>query len=63
MNLYNDDDDFENRFATVEMFVAVVELLTRYKVVVDDDENLVKPVYGFVTKPEREVWVRLLHRR
>ena len=45
------------------MFVAAVELLTRYKVVVDDDENLVKPVYGFVTKPEREVWVRLLHRR
>ena len=39
--------------------VAAVEVLTKYKVVVDDMENIVKPLYGFVTKPEREVWVKL----
>ena len=39
--------------------MAAVEVLTRYRVVVEDKENIVKPLYGFVTKPEREVWVKL----
>ena len=39
--------------------MAAVEVLTRFRVVVEDKENIVKPLYGFVTKPEREVWVKL----
>jgi hypothetical protein len=47
------------RFATVEILVAAVEVLSHYKVDVVDKENIVKPLYGFVTKPEREVWINL----
>jgi len=47
------------RFATAELFVGAVEVLSKYKVVVADKENIVKPVHGFITKPDREVWVEL----
>ena len=47
------------RFATAEILVAAVEVLSHYEVDVVDKENIVKPLYGFVTKPEREVWIHL----
>jgi len=47
------------RFATAELFVGAVEVLSKYKVVVTDKENIVKPVHGFITKPDREVWVEM----
>jgi len=48
------------RFANMEMVVAAVEVLSRFKVVVIDNENVVKPVYGFVTKPDKECWVKIM---
>ena len=45
------------RFANVEVVVAAVEILSRYKIVVTDKEDTVQPVYGFITKPEKEVWI------
>ena len=47
------------RFANVEMVVTAVEILSRFKIIAMDKENLVKPVYGFITKPEKEVWIHL----
>ena len=44
----------------METIAAAVEVLSRFKVVVTDKENLAKPVYGFITKPDRECWVRLV---
>ena len=42
------------------MVVAAVEILSRFKVVVMDTENIVQPVYGFITKPDRECWATLV---
>ena len=44
----------------MEMIVAAVEVLARFQVVVSDKEDVVKPVYGFVTKPDKECWVDLV---
>ena len=45
------------RFADVEMSIAAVEILSKFKIKVDKTEKIVGPVYGFVTKPEREILV------
>jgi len=45
------------RFADVEMSIAAVEILSKFKIKVDKTEKIVGPVYGFVTKPEREISV------
>ena len=42
------------------MIVAAVEVLVRFQVVVSDKGDVVKPVYGFVTKPDKECWVDLV---
>ena len=41
------------------MVVTAVEILSRFKIIATDKENLVKPVYGFITKPEKEVLIDL----
>jgi len=45
------------RFADVEMAIAAILILSKFKISVDKTEGTVGPVYGFVTKPEREIWV------
>jgi len=48
------------RFSNMEVIVIVVELLTRFKVeLANPDEEEIKPIYGFVAKPEREIFVKL----
>lgn len=48
------------RFANMEMAVAAVEILRRYRLEIHEDEPEVKPQYGFVTKPEKPVWIKLI---
>ena len=45
------------RFAEVEMAIAAIEILSKFKIKVDEREKTIGPVYGFVTKPEREILV------
>lgn len=47
------------RFANLEMVVAAVEILNRFKIEVCEGEPKVRPQYGFVTKPDKQVWVKL----
>jgi len=46
------------RFSNMEMAIAAVEVLTKFKLsLVNPDEERIGQVHGFVTKPEREIFV------
>ena len=47
------------RFAELEMMLVAVEILSRFKINVDEKDRNVRPVYGFITKPDREISIRL----
>ena len=42
------------RFAELEMALVAVEILSRFRIKIEEEEREVKPVYGFITKPDRE---------
>jgi len=48
------------RFSNMEVILIVVDVLTKYQInLANPEEERIKPIYGFVAKPEREIWVKL----
>ncbi|XP_021373562.1 cytochrome P450 20A1-like [Mizuhopecten yessoensis] len=46
------------RFAYAEATVCLVTLLGNFKVKLVDDE-VINPVYGLITRPEKEIWIKI----
>ena len=47
------------RFADVEMTLVALEILSKFKIEIDPKDRDVKPTYGFVTKPSKEISIKL----
>ena len=47
------------RFADMEMAIVAVESLSSHRIELADNQEEVKPVYGFVTKPDKEIYVNV----
>ncbi|XP_033762753.1 cytochrome P450 20A1-like isoform X2 [Pecten maximus] len=47
------------RFAYAEATVCLVTLLRKFKIRLVDDGQVVNPVYGLVTHPDKEIWVKI----
>ena len=47
------------RFADMEMAIVAVEIFSRFSLQPTEDEEEVTPVYGFVTKPNKEIFVNV----
>ena len=47
------------KFAEVEMALVAVEILARFKIEIEEQDRDVKHVYGFITKPDREILIQL----
>ena len=47
------------RFAELEMALVAVEVLSKFKMKVEDEDRDIRPAYGFITKPEREISIQL----
>lgn len=45
------------RLANLEATVGAVEMLKKWRLEADTEEERVQPVFGFIAKPEREIWV------
>ena len=50
---------FMTRFADMEMAIVAVEIFSRFSLQPTEDEEEVTPVYGFVTKPNKEIFVNV----
>ena len=47
------------RFADMEMAIVAVEALSSFIFELTDYQEEVKPAYGFVTKPDKEIFVNV----
>ena len=47
------------RLAHLEAVVTAVEMVSQYRLVLDPTNQGVRPQHGFITKPEKEIWVNL----
>ena len=47
------------RFADMEMAIVAVEALSRFRFELANNQEEVKPAYGFVTKPDKEIFVNV----
>ena len=49
----------ESRFADMEMAIVAVEALSKFRFQLTSNREEVKPAYGFVTKPDKEIFVNI----
>jgi len=47
------------RLANLEAVVTAVAMLSQYQLTLDPTNQRVRPQHGFITKPEKEIWVTL----
>ena len=47
------------RFSNLEVALVAMELLTRFRVSVNKSQEKIKSAHGFVTKPAREIFVKI----
>ncbi len=43
----------------MEMAIVAVEALSRFRFELTENQEKVKPAYGFVTKPDKEIFVNI----
>ena len=44
----------------MEMAIVAVEALSKFRFELTESQEEVKPAYGFVTKPDKEIFVNVL---
>ena len=48
-----------SRFADMEMAIVAVEALSMFRFELVENQEEVKPVYGFISKPDKEIFVNI----